>query len=37
VTLSIQRRGDYTSYKMLRMDLNDITDPYVRRDYLTHM
>lgn len=37
VTLSIQRQGDYSSYKMLRMDLNDITDPYVRRDYLTHM
>lgn len=37
VTLSIQRQGDYASYKMLRMDLNDITDPYVRRDYLTHM
>ncbi len=37
VTLSIQRQGDYMSHKMLRMDLNDITDPYVRRDYLTHM
>lgn len=37
VTLSIQRQGDYKSHTMLRMDLNDITDPYVRRDYLTHM
>lgn len=37
VTLSIQRQGEYMSHTMLRMDLNDITDPYVRRDYLTHM
>lgn len=37
VTLSIQRQGDYMSHTMMRMDLNDITDPYVRRDYLTHM
>ena len=37
VTISIKREGDYLSHTMMRMDLNDITDPYVRRDYLTHM
>lgn len=37
VTISIQRQRDYMSQTMRRMDLNDITDPYIRRDYLTHM
>jgi S1-C subfamily serine protease len=37
VTLSIQREGEYVSMTMTRMDLNDITDPFVRRDYMTSM
>jgi C-terminal processing protease CtpA/Prc len=37
VTLSIERDGSYESVTMMRMDLNDITDPFVRRDYLSNM
>lgn len=37
VTLSIERDGSYESVTMTRMDLNDITDPFVRRDYLSNM
>jgi C-terminal processing protease CtpA/Prc len=37
VTLSIQRSGDFTVHKVVRMDLNDIKDPIVRRDYMTQM
>lgn len=37
VTLSINRDGDYMAVTMRRMDLNDITDPFVRRDYMMSM
>jgi hypothetical protein len=37
VTLSLQHEGDYRVVTMTRMDLNDISDPFVRRDYLATM
>jgi hypothetical protein len=37
VTLSIKRAGDYIAVTMTRMDLNDLTDPFVRRDYMMNM
>ncbi len=37
VTLSIKRAGDYMAVTMTRMDLNDISDPFVRRDYMMNM
>jgi len=37
VTLSLRREGDYKVVTMTRMDLNDITDPFVRRDYMLSM
>jgi hypothetical protein len=37
VTLSIKRQGDFMAVTMTRMDLNDITDPFIRRDYMMSM
>jgi C-terminal processing protease CtpA/Prc len=37
VKLSIRRGGDFEVVSCRRMDINDITDPVVRRDYLTSM
>ncbi|MBI4534593.1 MAG: PDZ domain-containing protein [Candidatus Melainabacteria bacterium] len=37
VTLSLVRDGDYFVVTLTRMDLNEITDPWVRRDYLMQM
>lgn len=37
VTLSIKRAGDFMAVTMTRMDLNDITDPFIRRDYMMNM
>jgi len=34
VTVTIERSGDFQAYTMTRMDLNDITDPFIRRDYM---
>jgi len=33
VTLSLRRKTDFSSCRMMRMDFNDIKDPRVRRDY----
>lgn len=37
VSLSILRNGDYSSVSCLRMDINELLDPRVRRDYMIHM
>jgi len=37
VTLSVVRKGEFLVVTMNRMDLNDITDPFVRRDYMMSM
>jgi C-terminal processing protease CtpA/Prc len=37
VNVSIMRAGDFHVYTCTRMDINDLTDPVVRRDYLTSM
>ncbi|HEY9870584.1 MAG TPA: PDZ domain-containing protein [Candidatus Obscuribacterales bacterium] len=37
VTLSVSRKGEFVAVTMNRMDLNDITDPFVRRDYMMSM
>jgi len=37
VTISIQRTGDFRVFNLTRMDLNDISDPHVRADYLRSM
>lgn len=37
VSLSILRNGDYTAYSCVRMDINELIDPRIRRDYMTHM
>lgn len=37
VTLTIKRSGDYKVMSMKRMDINDLKDPIVRRDYLMSM
>lgn len=37
VTLSVSRKGEFLAVTMNRMDLNDITDPFVRRDYMMSM
>jgi hypothetical protein len=37
VTLSVVRRGEFLVVTMNRMDLNDITDPFVRKDYMMSM
>ena len=35
VTISVRRKGDFQVHTMQRMDLNDIVDPRVRRDYMS--
>jgi hypothetical protein len=37
VNISIQRAGDFRVVNCTRMDINDIADPLVRRDYLMSM
>lgn len=37
VTLSLSRRGEFLAVTMNRMDLNEITDAWVRKDYLMSM
>ncbi len=37
VTLSVVRKGEFIVVTMNRMDLNDITDPFVRKDYMMSM
>ncbi len=37
VTMSLERMGKYRVSTMTRMDLNDISDPFVRADYLRSM
>lgn len=37
VNVSIRRNGDFRVVSCTRMDINDITDPVVRRDYLMSM
>jgi hypothetical protein len=37
VNVSIMRSGDFRVYNCTRMDINDLTDPVVRRDYLMSM
>ncbi|MBY0358962.1 MAG: PDZ domain-containing protein [Candidatus Obscuribacterales bacterium] len=37
VTLTIMRNGDYQAMKCMRMDINQLIDARVRRDYLMHM
>ncbi|MBX9688789.1 MAG: PDZ domain-containing protein [Candidatus Obscuribacterales bacterium] len=37
VSLSILRNGDYSSVSCTRMDINELIDPRIRRDYMIHM
>lgn len=37
VTLSIMRNGDFHAVNCMRMDINNLVDARVRRDYLIHM
>lgn len=37
VSLSILRNGDYQVVTCTRMDINELLDPRVRRDYMIHM
>ncbi len=37
VSLSILRNGDYQVVTCTRMDINELNDPRVRRDYMIHM
>lgn len=37
VNLSILRNGDYSAYSCTRMDINELLDPRIRRDYMIHM
>jgi C-terminal processing protease CtpA/Prc len=37
VTVTVSRNGDFLPRTMNRMDLNDISDPSVRRDYMMSM
>lgn len=37
VTISINRRGEFMPITCTRMDINELTDPRVRRDYLMSM
>lgn len=37
VNVSIMRSGDFKVFTCTRMDINELTDPVVRRDYLTSM
>lgn len=37
VALTIMRNGDFMRTSCMRMDINEIRDPMVRRDYMMHM
>jgi carboxyl-terminal processing protease len=37
VALTIMRNGDFMRCTCMRMDINEIRDPMVRRDYMLHM
>ncbi len=37
VALTIMRNGDFMRCTCMRMDINEIRDPLVRRDYMMHM
>ncbi len=37
VSISILRNGDYSSVSCMRMDINELLDPRIRRDYMIHM
>ncbi|MBY0545735.1 MAG: PDZ domain-containing protein [Candidatus Obscuribacterales bacterium] len=37
VTLSIMRGNDFSAIHCVRMDINELTDPRVRRDYMTNL
>ncbi len=37
VSLSILRNGDYSAVSCTRMDINELIDPRIRRDYMIHM
>lgn len=37
VALTIMRNGDFMRCSCMRMDINEIRDPLVRRDYMMHM
>lgn len=37
VTLSIKRDGEFMAVTLTRMDLNDLSDPFIRRDYMMNM
>ena len=37
VSLSILRNSEYSAYTCTRMDINELIDPRVRRDYMMHM
>ena len=37
VNVSVQRGGDFRVVTCTRMDINDIADPLVRRDYMSNM
>lgn len=37
VSISILRNGDYSSVTCTRMDINELLDPRIRRDYMIHM
>lgn len=37
VALTIMRNGDFMRCTCMRMDINEIRDPMVRRDYMMHM
>lgn len=37
VSLSILRNGDYSAVSCVRMDINELLDPRIRRDYLIHL
>jgi len=37
VTISIERDGDFKVYNLTRMNINELTDPAIRSDYLRSM
>jgi hypothetical protein len=37
VTLSIMRGSDFQAVNCVRMDINELTDPRIRRDYMVNM
>ena len=37
VSLSILRNGEYSAVSCMRMDINELIDPRIRRDYMIHM